>query len=81
MPTISIKNKVISLVVIALLVLGVTNTILSITESSTMIVQDNMQALESARDMKKTQIESFFEKLFRHQKVGIFLLKKQSMNG
>jgi methyl-accepting chemotaxis protein len=60
MSKLSIKIQVIALTVISLMVLAFITTIVAVTESKSALQNESYEGLTTVRDMKKNQIQSFF---------------------
>jgi methyl-accepting chemotaxis protein len=61
MDRVSIKVKVVALIVVSLLVVGTVSTFFAVIESKGALVQTSQNSLMSSRDIKKAQISAYFK--------------------
>jgi methyl-accepting chemotaxis protein len=61
MSKLSIKIQVISLTILSLMLLGFITTTISVTKTKNALISESYSQLTTIRDMKKSQIQSFFD--------------------
>ncbi|MFK5937133.1 MAG: methyl-accepting chemotaxis protein [Sulfurimonas sp.] len=62
MKNLSIKIQVLGMIFISLLILGIVTSVSSVYQSKEALMQSNFSKLKTVRDLKKSQIEDFFQR-------------------